>query len=1152
MESGRVIANKRLMVVNRGEIATRVFRAATELNMVTVAIFSYEDRFSVHRFKADEAYQLGNEGKPLEAYLNWKKILQLAVAKNIDAIHPGYGFLSENPDFAAACEKHGILFCGPESRLLKAFGDKIEARKIALEASLPLIPGSNKPISTLREAAKLAEEIGFPITIKAVSGGGGKGIRSVQDLDELEAAFDRAKSEALSSFGRGDIYIEKTILNPKHIEVQIVSDKFGNHLHLYDRDCSIQRRHQKVVEVAPAPSIHQDTRAKILDASVRLAKVVGYVGVGTVEFLVSEDNTPYFLEVNPRIQVEHTITEMITGIDIVQASIMLAAGRPVSHPAIGINSQEDIEVRGVAIQCRITTEDPQKDFFPDTGKITAYRPAQGFGIRLDEGLGTSGGLVTSHYDSLLVKVTAHAPDLFGASRKMRRALKEFRIRGVKNNIPLLVNIVSHQKFITGEFTTKFLTGNKDLFKFMPPRDRATKLLKFIANTTINDPNSLGARQRGPAAQVQPPSFQSISPPSENGKKVFDESGAEGLKQWILSKNNLLLTDTTMRDAQQSLFATRLRTYDILKIADYYNHSASNLFSLEVWGGATFDTSLRFLKEDPWERLTLIRQAIPNCLLQMLLRGDNAVGYTNYPSWVVKDFIRLTRQSGLDLFRIFDCLNNVEKMQVAIDEVKNQGGIAEAAFCYTGNILDSKKTKYDINYYLEKALELKQSGADILAIKDMAGLLRPEAARILVSELKEKVELPIHLHTHDTAGGSLASLLYAAEAGCDIVDGAISSMSGLTSQPSLNALVASLENRAICPDIELKQLDKLAPYWEDIRKIYSVYDPGVKSSTTSVYHHEIPGGQYSNLYDQAKKVGVSSEEFISLTHRYQEVNTLLGDIIKVTPSSKVVGDFALLLQKSKITGSQLLSEEPKLDYPDSVLSFFKGHMGVPYGGFPEKIRRIVLGSEAKKAPQKPPENNLLRATVIENVEKLTTKKATDQQIITYALYPKVFADFIQHKEKYGEVSKIPTTIFLHGLLDNEEISVEIETGKTLIISLNGFSEPNDKGIRKVFFSLNGFPREVEIEDSQHRKVSNENRKADPGDLNQVAAIMPGKVLESKVQVGDSVNTGDTLFITESMKMEYIITAKHQGTISEVITSTGAEILAGDLLCILDSN
>lgn len=1143
----KVIANKRLLVANRGEIATRIFRAATELNLRTVAIYSHEDRFAVHRFKADEAYKIGQAGDPLGAYLNWHQIIEIAKKHKVDAIHPGYGFLSENADFAQACRDADIMFCGPTANVLRLFGDKLFAKKAAKSAGLKIIPGTVDPVPDVATAKAEAAAIGYPITLKALAGGGGKGIRVVKSEEELVQAFERAQSEAKSSFGRMDIYLEKTIVHPKHVEVQIAGDAHGNVVHLYERDCSIQRRHQKVVEIAPALGISTETREQLLNDAVTLAKSVNYVGVGTVEFLVDQSGTAYFLEVNPRIQVEHTVTEMVTGIDLVQASIVLAAGRGMSHPAISIHDQASIQCRGVAIQCRITTEDPLKDFAPDTGRILAYRPAQGFGIRLDEGLGTSGGIVTPYYDSLLVKVTAHSLDLYGAARKMQRALKEFRIRGVKHNVPLLLNIIAHPKFIEGSFDTGFFENHREVFTFPEPKDRATKLLNFIGNVCVNNPHQFANKLTPPDVKV--PTLKIASEPKAKrvtAKSVFAETGAKGLNDWLRKQHKLQLTDTTMRDAQQSLFATRLRNFDIVGASDFYREHGEDFFSLEVWGGATFDTCLRFLKEDPWERLAMLREKIPNTLLQMLLRGDNAVGYTNYPEWVIRDFIRLTVEAGLDLFRIFDCLNNPSQMAIAIDEVKKRGAIAEACVCYTGDITDPKRTKYSLKYFVNVAKELQRMGTDILCIKDMAGLLKPHAASILVRALKEETDLPIHLHTHDTSGNGVAMLYAAAEAGCDIVDGAISSMSGLTSQPSLNALVAALQNSDRLPEIKLETLDELAPYWEAVRSLYIAFDPGMNASTTRVYKHEIPGGQYSNLYDQARKLNVSAAEFYDLTERYQEVNELFGDIVKVTPSSKVVGDMALLLQKNGLTGPRFIEEKPKLDYPDSVVSFFKGHMGVPFGGFPEDVRKLVLG-ENPPPPEKPPvgkEDSL--ESVRTDLGKLLGYTPNDRDVLSYRLYPKVFLDFCRDRQQYGEVDILPTHVFYYGLKQNQEIEVDLEPGKTLIISLAGLSEPLANGKRKIFFQLNGFPREIEIQDENLQASARRRPKCDAMNIKHIGASMPGKVLDLKVKEGAIVKAGDVLMVTESMKMEYAVTAKESGKISRILVAKGDMVEDGDLM------
>jgi pyruvate carboxylase len=1148
---GKVIANKRLLVANRGEIAIRIFRAATELNMRTVALYSHEDRFSVHRFKADEAYKVGKKGDPLGAYLNWQEIIELAVEKNIDFIHPGYGFLSENADFAKACADAGILFCGPSAHVLNLFGDKLAAKQVARESGVAVIPGTDRPVETLEEARRFCAEIGYPVTLKALSGGGGKGIRAVKNEEELVEAFQRARSEAMSSFGRSEVYLEKNVQRAKHIEVQIAGDMTGQIIHLYERDCSVQRRHQKVVEVAPALGISSKTREALLKDAVKIGQHVNYVGVGTVEFLVGEDGQHYFLEVNPRIQVEHTVTEMITGVDLLQMSIMLPAGRSMSHPTMSIRSQDDVRQRGVAIQCRVTSENPSKNFAPDTGVILAYRPAQGFGIRLDEGFGNSGAIVTPYYDSLLVKVTAHSVDLYGAVQKMIRALNEFRIRGVKHNIPLLLNIVSHPKFAKGTIDTSFLEQHPEVFDIQQPRDRATKILKYIANVTVNNPHKLHSKIN----PREPDSYklETKGLPTQNivtAKQVFDQKGVKGLQSWIMEQKKLLITDTTMRDAHQSLFATRLRNYDIFQSTAYYSKATPGFFSLECWGGATFDTCMRFLKEDPWERLAHLREEIPNILLQMLLRGDNAVGYTNYPEWVIRDFIRLTKEAGLDLFRIFDCLNNPEQMAVAMDEVKKRGAIAEACICYTGNILDPNNTKYTIPYYVNIAKRLEKMGSDILCIKDMAGLLRPRAASILIQALKENISIPIHLHTHATSGSSEAMLLAAAEAGCDIVDGAISSMSGLTSQPSINAIVASLEGTDRAPELSIQNLDELSRFWESVRAQYHAFDPGIKATSTDVYEHEIPGGQYSNLFDQAQKVGVKSTEFYELTRRYQEVNALFGNIVKVTPSSKVVGDMALLLQKHGMTGPEFMERKPALDYPDSVISFFKGHMGVPYGGFNEELRALILGPNPP-APEKPPvsdDDSFEKARA--ELTRILETAPHDRDVLSYRLYPKVFKEYLTDMRDYGDVAGLSTDVFFYGLPTNREVEVELEPGKTLIISISGITEPDRDGVRRVFFQLNGYPRTLEILDESVAAPGKNRPKADSMNTLHIGAPMPGKILEVRVTPGQSVDKSQVVMVTESMKMEYAISAKVGGKIKAVLASKGELVQEGDLLIELE--
>ncbi|MFK7823990.1 MAG: pyruvate carboxylase [Oligoflexales bacterium] len=1142
----------RILIANRGEIAIRIARAAFELGIVTVGIYSHEDRFALHRYKTDESYKVGEKGSPLAAYLDMDGIIALAKKVKIDAIHPGYGFLSENAIFAKKCADAGITFIGPPVEVLEAFGDKVTARKIAQEAALPVIPGTLEPLESFAQACDLASKLGYPVTLKAVSGGGGKGIRKVESEKELEEAFQRSQSEAKASFGRSEIYLEKTIVNPKHIEVQILADKSGQIVHLFERDCSIQRRNQKVVEVAPAIGITEKTRQSIYDQALKISRHVSYFGLGTVEFLVDSDGNPYFLEVNPRIQVEHTVTEMITGIDLMQASILVAAGVPLSDPRIGVKGQDTVSAKGIAIQCRITTEDPLNQFAPDTGSLIAYRPAAGFGIRLDEGHGTTGGEVTPYYDSLLVKLTAHGLSLEGAAAKMFRSLSEFRIRGVKHNIPLLKNIMKHQAFLDSGFNTSFLEKHTEVFNYSLPKDRATKVLRYLSEVTVNNPHDLEDSLRRGSIDGQRIEFldkgdNKTRPANKSGKQVFAKEGSSGLVRWIKEQKKLLLTDTTMRDAHQSLFATRLRTKDILGAAPFYSQFGEDFFSLEVWGGATFDTSMRFLKEDPWDRLAKIREAIPNVLLQMLLRGDNAVGYTNYPKWVVEEFIKETVSTGLDIFRIFDCLNQPDKMKVALEAVKKEGAIAELCLCYTGDLTDPSRTKYDLNYYIKVAKELEQMGADILCIKDMAGLLKPKAVQRLIYGLKENTDLPIHLHTHDTSGAGVAMLLEAAKAGCEIVDGAISSMSGLTSQPSLNALIASLTGEEFKPNVTLEVTDELARYWEGVRSIYHAFDPGIRATSTDVYVHEIPGGQYSNFYEQAKKVGLSAHEFYELTNKYKEVNELFGDIIKVTPSSKVVGDFALLLHKQNVGAHDLLKEKHDLDFPDSVVSFFKGHMGIPYGGFPENVRKMVLG-ENPPAPESPQiEEDDCLELVTTKLEEILGRKVENRESLSYRLYPKVFLDYQDHIKKYGYVtSQLSTPIFFYGMKQGEEIEVDLEEGKTLYISLQGISKRDVEGNVTVFFKLNGFGREVKVLDQSHDTIQTSREKADAGNEKHVPAPMPGKVIEVMKKENELVNKGDVLIVTESMKMEYAVTARTTGEISQILVKKDDMVESGDLL------
>lgn len=1142
------------MVANRGEIAIRILRAASELGIRTVAIYSHEDRFALYRFKADEAYKIGNEGDPIGTYLDAKNIVDMAKQWGVDAIHPGYGFLSESAEFARLCTEAGVEFVGPKAEILESFGDKVTARKMAKLASLPLIPGTQSPLADLEEARKVAGQLGYPVTLKAVSGGGGKGIRMIASEDELAQAYERASSEAQTSFGRADLYLEKKITGPKHIEVQILGDSHGNLVHLYERDCSIQRRHQKIVELAPALGLKPSTREAICQMALKLGRHVKYNGLGTVEFLVSDNDEIYFLEVNPRIQVEHTVTEMITGIDLVQASILVAAGVPLDSERIGIPNQESVVCRGAAIQCRITTEDPLNQFAPDTGKIIAYRPATGFGIRLDEGHGTSGGVVTPHYDSLLVKVTAWARDLESAASKMHRSLSEFRIRGIKHNIPLLKNVVRHSDFLASKMTTEFLDQHDNLYKFVPPRDRATKILRYIAEVTVNNPHDLPVKRPpgerdSPSVSIERPDLAAFSKEGAHptARQVWKSDGDAGLKKWIKDHQGLLLTDTTMRDAHQSLFATRLRTRDILNIAPFYEKYAHQFFSLEVWGGATFDSCLRFLKEDPWKRLSEIRESIPNVMLQMLLRGDNAVGYANYPAWVVRDFISEATSAGLDIFRVFDCFNQPAKMENAVNAVKKCGGLAEVSLCYTGNVIDPKEAKYTLDYYIEVARHLVEMGADILCIKDMAGLLRPQAAKVLVEALKGTFDVPIHLHMHDTSGVGVTTLMEAAQAGCEIVDGAVSSMSGLTSQPSLNALVAVMQGGEHCPSVPLPVLDDLAKYWETVRGMYRDFDPGIRSTSTAVYQHEIPGGQYSNLFQQAMSVGVSTDEFYELTERYSAVNKLFGNLIKVTPSSKVVGDMALLLQKKGVSVEELIEGDVDLDYPDSVVSFFSGRMGQPYGGFPTEVQQKVLGSSGgSTATKNTDEETDDYASCKVELESQLDRVVSKSEILSYRLYPKVFAEFNAHREQFGNVDGLSTSVYFYGLEQGDEIETDLEPGKTLIIELAGISEPNEAGVRQLFFKLNGYSRTIEVTDRSVTSSKTLRPKISGSSPSEIGAAMPGKVLSVNVKVGAEVEKGQALLVTESMKMEYVVSAKSSGKVEEITVNPGDMVEGNDLL------
>lgn len=1138
---------KKLLVANRGEIAIRIFRAATELNIQTVAIYSNEDKNSLHRYKADESYLVGKDLGPAESYLNIERIIEVAKRANVDAIHPGYGFLSENEEFARRCNEEGITFIGPHLDHLDMFGDKVKARTTAIKANLPVIPGTDGPIENFDAAKAFAKEAGFPLMIKATSGGGGKGMRIVREESELEDAFHRAKSEAQKSFGNSEVYIERYIDNPKHIEVQVIGDEYGNIVHLYERDCSVQRRHQKVVEVAPSVGLPDELRERICQSALQLMKNIKYVNAGTVEFLVSGDEF-FFIEVNPRVQVEHTITEMITGIDIVKTQILVADGASLFDKRIALPPQEEIQTLGYAIQCRITTEDPTNDFMPDSGTIIAYRSSGGFGVRLDAGDGFQGAEISPYYDSLLVKLSTHAITFKQAEEKMERSLREMRIRGVKTNIPFLVNVMRNEKFRSGDYTTKFIEETPELFDIAPTLDRGTKTLEYIGNVTINGFPNVEKRTK--------PDYESTSIPQVSKKKIqhlygtkqlLDEKGPSGVADWVKAQDDVLITDTTFRDAHQSLLATRVRTKDMLNIASKTAEVFKDSFSLEMWGGATFDVAYNFLKENPWERLEKLRKAIPNVLFQMLLRASNAVGYKNYPDNVIQKFVDESAKVGVDVFRIFDSLNWVDQMKVANEAVQKAGKISEGTICYTGDILNSERSNvFTLDYYVKLAKELEREGFHILAIKDMAGLLKPRAAYELVGELKAAVNLPIHLHTHDTSGNGLLTYKQAIDAGVDIIDTAIASMSGLTSQPSVNSLYYALDGFKRNMRTDIQGLEELSHYWSTVRPYYVDFESDIKSPNTEIYQHEMPGGQYSNLSQQAKSLGLG-ERFNEVKDMYRRVNFLFGDIVKVTPSSKVVGDMALYMVQNDLDEQSIIEQGYKLDFPESVVSYFKGEIGQPVNGFNKQLQDIILKGQQPLTER--PGEYLKPVDFDEIREQLQDKnygEVTEQDIISYVLYPKVFDQFIQTRQQYGNLSLLDTPTFFFGMRNGETVEIEIENGKRLIIKLETISEADEKGNRTIYYVMNGQARRITIKDENIKTNANVKPKADKTNPNHIGAQMPGSVTEVKVSVGDEVKVNQPLLITEAMKMETTIQAPFNGVIKKVTVGNGDAIATGDLL------
>ena len=1137
---------KKVLVANRGEIAIRVFRALNELGITTVSIYSKEDRYALFRSKADESYPLNPEKGPIDAYLDIDTIIKIALAANVDAIHPGYGFLSENPDFVDACERNGIVFIGPSSQIMNAMGDKISSKKMAIDAQVPIIPGVDYAIKDIDTATKIAAEVGFPIMLKASNGGGGRGMRIVNTMEDLEKEFNEAKNESKKAFGDDKIFIEKYLRAPKHIEVQILGDNYGNVVHLYDRDCSVQRRHQKVVEYGAAFSIPDETRQIIFDSAIRLSKAVGYRNAGTLEFLVDADNNPYFIEMNPRIQVEHTVSEEITNIDLVQSQILVAEGYPLDSDEINIKSQDDVHCDGYSIQTRVTTEDPANNFMPDTGEITVYRSGSGKGIRLDGGNAYTGAVISPYYDSLLVKAISHDRTFAGAVRKSIRTLQEMRIRGVKTNIPFLINVLHHPTFVAGKCYTTFIEETPELFQLTQSQDRATKIIEFIGDRIVNS-------QKG-----QKPHYENrVLPKLDQSKPIYgarDEFlklGAEGFMQKILKEDKLYVTDTTMRDAQQSLMATRMRSKDLCGAAYATNAYMQNAFSVEAWGGATYDTAYRFLKESPWKRLELLRNRMPNTLIQMLLRASNAVGYSNYPDNVVQEFIKISASHGIDVFRIFDSLNWVENMKMPIDEALKTGKIVEGTICYTGDITSPKETKYTLDYYVNMALELESLGCHSIAIKDMAALLKPRAAKELVTALKKELHVPLHLHTHDSTGNGVSTVLMAAEAGVDIVDLAIESMSSMTSQPSMNAVVEALRGSKRDTGLDFEELDELSRYYGRIRKVYEQFESDMKAPNAEIYKYEIPGGQYSNLLAQVTSMG-SADEFESIKALYKDANDLLGNIVKVTPTSKAVGDLAIFMFKNGLTKENILTAGAGLSYPDSVVSYFQGMMGQPYGGFPKELQKIVL-KDIEPLTDRPGKS--LPPVDFESIKKHLVEKynygdkseeVMNQKAISYALYPKVYEDYCEHFQMYNDVTRLESHVYFYGLRKGEETYLNIGEGKQLLIKYLEEGEPDENGVRTLTFQVNGMLRTVKIQDKNLEIKADRKLKADKTNPQHLGSSIPGTVGKVLVKEGDAVTENMPLLTVEAMKMETTVVSKITGSVDKIYVQQGNTVSQDDLL------
>ena len=1143
---------KKILIANRGEIAIRIMRAANELGKRTVAVYAEEDKLGLHRFKADEAYRIGEGLGPVTAYLSIDEIIRVAQESGADAIHPGYGLLSENPDLVEACVANGITFIGPRAETMRALGDKASARQVAIKAGVPVIPATEVLGDDMSAIRAMAEEIGFPLMLKASHGGGGRGMRPIHEPDELDAKVREGRREAEAAFGNGEGYLEKMIERARHVEVQLLGDTHGNLYHLFERDCTVQRRNQKVVERAPAPYLTDDQRAAICEEALKIGRAVGYQNAGTVEFLMDMDDEKfYFIEVNPRVQVEHTVTEEVTGIDIVKAQIRIAEGATLSE-ATGTPSQGDVTLSGHALQCRVTTEDPLNNFIPDYGRLTAYRSATGMGIRLDGGTAYAGGVITRYYDSLLVKVTAWAPTPTEAIARMDRALREFRIRGLSTNIAFVENLLKHPTFLDMSYTTKFIDTTEELFTFEARRDRATKILTYIADITVNGHPETAGRARPPAGIKEPVAPKVTGQPPRGAKQILDEEGPQAVADWMRKETRLLLTDTTMRDAHQSLLATRMRSIDMIRVAPAYAHMLPQLFSVECWGGATFDVAYRFLQECPWQRLRDLRTRMPNLMTQMLLRASNGVGYTNYPDNVVQFFVKQAAETGVDVFRVFDSLNWVENMRVAMDAVIEANKVCEGTICYTGDILNPERAKYDLKYYVKMGQDLRDAGAHVLGLKDMAGLLKPASARMLIKALKEEVGLPIHFHTHDTGGIAGATILAAAEAGVDAADAAMDALSGNTSQPTLGSIVEALRFTERDTGLDMAAIRKISDYWEEVRAHYAAFESAQQAPSSEVYLHEMPGGQFTNLKAQARSMGLE-DRWPEIARTYADVNLMFGDIVKVTPSSKVVGDMALMMVSQGLKRADVENSDKDVSFPDSVIDMLRGNLGQPPGGWPEGILRRVLKDEAPQTdrPGKhlPPVD--LKATRAELIEELEGEQIDDEDLNGFLMYPKVFRDYRHRHGTYGPVRALPTRTFFYGMEPGEEITAEIDPGKTLEIRMITVGETTDDGDVKVFFELNGQPRTIRVPNREVKARTAQRRKAESNNPDHIGAPMPGSVASVAVTVGAKVKTGDLLLTIEAMKMETGLHADRDATIKAVHVQPGAQIEAKDLLIELEN-